>query len=155
LGMQMFVEYPPGIQELSFLVNLVLVGVVWWCAQRLTWDCTHIDEDTDMSARGVLQAAGLEAKGGAKEEEEPEEVPAGAKKPLTGFAGWLERYRKYREKQQKKRTLGVWVVYFSLAALPIFGLGQALIPLTAPDRRAFTFWLMTVYVACGLGLLLT
>src|SRR5262249_45717307 len=69
--------------------------------------------------------------------------------------GLLERYRRYREKQGRKRTLGVWVVYFSLAALPLFGLGQSLIPLTAPGRRQFAFWLLMVYVACGLSLLMT
>src|SRR5262249_5399974 len=55
LGMQSFVEYPDGIRELSFLVNLVLITVVWWCAHRLTWDCTNVDEETDMSGEGLLQ----------------------------------------------------------------------------------------------------
>jgi hypothetical protein len=47
------------------------------------------------------------------------------------------------------------VVYFSLAALPLFGLGQSLIPVEAEGRRRYVFWLMVVYVAGGLGLLLT
>ncbi len=34
--------------------------LVWWCAHRLTWDCTNVDEDADMSGEGLLQAAGLE-----------------------------------------------------------------------------------------------
>jgi hypothetical protein len=49
----------------------------------------------------------------------------------------------------------VWVVYFSLAALPMYGLGQSLIPAGELGRRRYTFWLLTVYVASGLGLLLT
>ena len=49
-----------GVKEISFLVNIILVGVVWWCANRLTWDCTNVDEDVDMSGEGLLQAAGLE-----------------------------------------------------------------------------------------------
>src|SRR5262249_60806559 len=49
IGLQIYVEYPPGVRELSFFVNLFLVGVVWWCAHRLTWDCTNVDEDVDMS----------------------------------------------------------------------------------------------------------
>jgi hypothetical protein len=51
--------------------------------------------------------------------------------------------------------MGLWVVYFSLAALPLFGLGQSLIPAEATGRRQYTFWLMVVYVGSGLGLLLT
>jgi hypothetical protein len=154
IGMQLFVEYPPGVKELSFLVNMLLVGVVWWCSQRLTWDCTNIDEETDMSGEGLLQAAGIE------EKPEPEaellvEEPSETKKYASPLGTWIERFKRYRERKQKKRTLGVWVVYFSMAALPLFGLGQSLIPLTAPDRRQFAFWLMITYVGCGLGLLLT
>jgi hypothetical protein len=51
--------------------------------------------------------------------------------------------------------MGHWVVYFSLAALPLFGLGQSLIPVEDAGRRRYAFWLMIVYVASGLGLLLT
>ena len=147
LGMQLFVEYPEGVRELSVPINFLLVVVVWWCAHRLTWDCTNVDEDADMSGEGVLQAAGLEPS------------PAGPSEPIPPREperlSWWQRFQRYREERKKKRTLGVWVVYFSLAALPVFGLGQSLIPLTASDRRLFGFWLMTIYVACGLGLLLT
>jgi hypothetical protein len=46
-------------------------------------------------------------------------------------------------------------VYFGLAALPIFGLGQALIDPADTARRAGTFFLMTVYIVSSLGLLVT
>src|SRR6185437_11020078 len=66
LGMQTFVEYPEenGIRELSFLLNAGLLGLVWWCAHRLTWDCTNIDEKTEINAEGLLQASGLETASG-------------------------------------------------------------------------------------------
>src|SRR5690348_3906982 len=62
LGMQIFVEYPEGagVRELGGVVNAGLIGLVWWCAHRLTWDCTNIDEETDVDAQGLLQATGLE-----------------------------------------------------------------------------------------------
>lgn len=62
VGMQSFFEYPPGspAAELHGLINLGLVAVIWWCAQRLTWDCTHIDEETDVGGEGLLEAAGIE-----------------------------------------------------------------------------------------------
>jgi hypothetical protein len=147
LGMQMFVEYPEdgGMRGLSFLINAGLIGLVWWCAHRLTWDCTHMDEETDVNAEGLLQAAGLE---------EPASTPTPIVEASEGES-WLQRWRRYREERNKKRILGVWVVYFSLAALPLFGLGQALIPAEDVERRHSSFWLMIVYVGCGLGLLLT
>jgi hypothetical protein len=149
LGMQMFVEYPEdgGIRELSFLLNAGLIGLVWWCAHRLTWDCTNINEEIDVNAEGLLQAAGLE--------KEPEPPPAAEEEKPSQRESWWQRWQRYREEREKKRTLGVWVVYFSLAALPLFGLGQALIAAEDIDRRRTSFWLMIVYVGCGLGLLLT
>jgi hypothetical protein len=150
LGMQMFVEYPEegGIRELSWFINAGLIAVVWWCAHKLTRDCTNVDEETDINAEGLLQAAGLEQQGAQTETSSEEEKPAEPK-------GWWQRWQRYRSERDKKRTLGVWVVYFSLAALPLFGLGQAIIPAEDIDRRRSSFWLLIVYVGCGLSLLLT
>ncbi len=47
------------------------------------------------------------------------------------------------------------MVYFSLAALPLFGIGQWFIPASDTGGRRYVFMLMLVYVAAGLGLLLT
>ncbi len=130
LGMQMFVEYSEdgGIRQLSWILNAGLIGLVWWCAHRLTWDCTNVDEETDMNAEGVLQAAGLD-----NEPAEPKNTAEDKPKEREGF--W-QRWRRYQEQRKKKRTLGVWVVYFSLAALPLFGLGQALIDAADGERGA-------------------
>ncbi len=57
--------------------------------------------------------------------------------------------------RSRNRPHGLWVVWFTLAALPLFGIGQSLIPVEDVDRRQSAFWRMTIYVACGLGLLLT
>jgi hypothetical protein len=149
LGMQLFVEYPEdgGIRQISFLLNAMLIALVWWCAHRLTLDCTNIDEETDVNAEGLLQAAGLENDAETLPDDEAEKSPSSE--------SWWQRWQRYREERSKKRILGVWVVYFSLAALPLFGLGQALIPAEEVERRRTSFWLMIVYVGCGLGLLLT
>jgi hypothetical protein len=55
----------------------------------------------------------------------------------------------------QRRRHGLWVVAFSLAALPVFGLGESLIPAGDAERLTSANRLMSVYVACGLGLLLT
>ncbi len=46
-------------------------------------------------------------------------------------------------------------MYFSLAALPLFGLGQVFIPASDAARRSSAFRYLWFYVAAGLGLLLT
>src|SRR6266404_1924610 len=150
-----FVEFQAGsfLEQFGWLINIGLLVLVWWCARQLTWDCTFIDETRDASDRSLLEAAGLDQLERPAEWREPEtddEV-----KPKKGGT-WWQRYRRYRMSQDRKpHTPGVWVVYFSLAALPIFGLGQALIPSEEADSRQFTFWLMAIYVGAGLGLLMT
>ncbi|HEX5471588.1 MAG TPA: DUF4129 domain-containing protein, partial [Lacipirellulaceae bacterium] len=52
-------------------------------------------------------------------------------------------------------TPGLWVLYFSLAALPLFGIGQHWIPVTEVGRRRYVFGLLLVYVAAALSLLVT
>ena len=52
-------------------------------------------------------------------------------------------------------TPGVWVIYFALAALPLFALGQSLIEPEDGDRRHKTFLQMAVYVGSALALLVT
>jgi len=146
-----FVQYPSDstMTHLAWLVNLGLILLVWWCVWQLTWDCTYIDEKVGANGQGVLEAAGLE-------EKPPTESDEGKpRKWKRGIGAWIDRLANYWQKRKENRTPGVWVIYFSLAALPIFGLGQALIPADETGRRQYTFWLMVVYVGSGLGLLLT
>ncbi|HEX5272987.1 MAG TPA: DUF4129 domain-containing protein [Gemmataceae bacterium] len=155
IGLLQFVEYPGGLQALAWVINAGLIALVWWSAYRLTYDCTYIDEKAESTGTGLLQAAGLEGDA-PPPQVEPEPDPEGkGKRKKKSQPGWWERYQQYRERRQKTRPPGVWVVYFSLAALPIFGLGQSLIPPEELEHRRYVFWLMGIYVASGLGLLVT
>lgn len=156
LAMQRFVNFPPGwMEQLGPLINVGLLALVWWWARQLTWDCTHIDPDRDASDRGVLEAAGLEqGESTHRNAERPEPVAEDAKAVEHG--GILRRFQRWREQRRKKaHTPGVWVVYFALAALPIFGLGQALIPVEHRSSRIFSFYMMVLYVASAMGLLMS
>jgi hypothetical protein len=161
IGLQKFVEYPPESPAAawSWAINLFLIVVIWWSAHRLTWDCTMIEDEEDGSGVGLLQVAGLDR--GPEEQPAPKGSPEPARKGKrrpkeSALVAWWQRYCKYREERRKRpRTPGVWVVYFSLAALPLYGVGQSLIPPEDLARRRHAFWLMTIYVASGLGLLLT
>ena len=162
VAMMTYVEYPKGpMRSLGPVLNVALMALVWWSAHKLTWDCTHLDENRKASGRGVLAAAGLDdgsrGTGQPTEEDEPEpkEVKK-SRKPAPGFVGWVERWRDYREAQTKKpHTPGVWVLYFALAAIPLFALGQSLINSDDAERRRATFLQMAVYVGSALGLLVT
>ncbi len=172
LALQAFVSYPDGSKALAPFINVFLISVVWWSANKLTWDCTHLDEDRKSSGRGILVAAGLDgpaaanaAESRAKEKQgeiDTDSVAADKaeakkrKKDSVGVLGWMARWNRFREQQRKKpHTPGTWIVYFSLAAFPIFGLGQSLIPVDDAARRRATFLQMAVYVGSGLMLLVT
>lgn len=147
---------PAFLRGLDWLINGMLIAVLWWSAHRLTWDCTFIDDNVDASGKGLLEAAGLDE---TAPDEPTDDATAPEEEAATyrpGLGGWWDRYRAYRDRQKKKpHAPGLWVVYYSLAALPLFGLGQALIPPQQQDRRRYAFWLLSIYVASGLGLLLT
>jgi hypothetical protein len=162
LGLYLYIDYKDSgpLAHFGWAINAGLMALAWWCAHRLTWDCTLIDDDVDASGAGLLQAAGLEgatasAEPGTDSGEQAEVEPQKEATDPSGLAGWFERYRRYREARRRRpHAPGVWIVYFSLAALPLFGLGQALIPVDAVERRRYAFFLMVIYAGSALGLLL-
>jgi hypothetical protein len=157
IGMGNFVNYPPELAAASWVINTGLMALAWWLSHQLTHSCTHIDEKAESTGTGVLQAAGLERGPAiplvAEGADPPPKIKRDKKRPPK--ATWWRRYQSFREERKRKQPPGVWVVYFALAALPIFGLGQALVDVTDAQRRTYGFWLMTVYVASSLGLLVT
>jgi uncharacterized membrane protein YgcG len=158
IGMLTYVKYPAESKVASFdwLIDAFLIGIVWWSAHKLTWDSTLIDDEREASGAGLIQEAGLDAENPAPDQSQSVPKRGSAKKENSGLAGWFSRYRKYCDEAGKRpHAPGVWIVYFSLAALPLFGLGQSLIPPAELGRRQYAFWLMTIYVASGLSLLLT
>jgi hypothetical protein len=154
LAMNKFIEFTPGgpLAAFSLIINLALMALIWGCIYKLTRDCTHIDDAETATGEGLLQAAGLddrppEVEGVTQSAAELEEEAAEKTK-------WDRMTDAFQEPKKKARAPGVWVVYFSFAALPLFGLGQLLVPAAAVERRRYLFWLVCAYVACGLGLLL-
>ena len=119
------------------LIGTVLLGIVWWCTKQLTYDCTLIDDLQDASGEGLLQVAGIDE---STTQTEPRDEASESDN---------------EEPEKRPHSPGLWVVYFSLAALPIFGIGQAFIPRSETTIHDGAFRLLWVYVAAGIGLLLT
>ncbi len=168
LAIAVYVKHTGPLASIGLYLDWALLGVIWWCANKLTWDCTFIDDQQVDTGEGLLQTIGMddEAKGADATPPEVAERIAAAealakKRRLAGTTGdedeqtpkrWWERWL---EGDQRPHAPGVWVVYFSLAALPIFGIGQLFIPAADEERRQYVFQLLVRYVAAGLGLLLT
>jgi hypothetical protein len=132
-------QYAAGtIGPLGWLICLVIILVVLWSSNKLVWNCTFLDEKDPDPGRGLLATVanpGREPGGEGTEGQHASE----ANHPPAHAGG----------------SPGITVIYFTLAAFPLFAIGQSLIPLGETGRRQWAFLCMTAYVACGLGLLLT
>ena len=143
-------------------VPIVCLAIIWWCADKLTWDCTLIDDSEDASGEGLLQVAGVADEPELKDGDAPHDSaqPDGVSDPLLDESDaervpfWKRVLFNTSEREGKPHAPGLWVVYFSLAALPLFGFGQALIPESREATRDFAFRCLLVYVGAGLGLLM-
>lgn len=133
------------------LVAWGLLAVIWWCSWKLVFDCTLIDEDEDSSGEGLLQAAGFDS----GMDSAATGTSAEGAKESAGETGAAESDETTDSPRRRPHAPGLWVVYFSLAALPLFGLGQLFIPAADAARRTYAFQLLAAYVASALGLLLT
>lgn len=156
------------------LVPIICLGIVAWCADKLTWDCTLIDESEDASGEGLLQVAGVadetELPGDEQQPQEAEQVDAqdetstrensdseessARSRRSESVPFWKRLFVNESERAGQPHAPGLWVVYFSLAALPLYGFGQLWIPVTDVESRHFAFQCLLVYVGAALGLLL-
>jgi len=127
------------------LLGAILLGIIWWSAHKLTWDCTLIDDAEDASGSGLLQTAG------EKQTFKRDAVAAIGKKIIARFNFWDDRKRR----DPVPHPPGLWVVYFSLVALPLFGIGQMLLPAGDTASRRAGFAHLFVYMAAVVGLLVT
>ena len=138
------------------LFNVVMLSIILWCADKLTWDCTVIDDQEDASGEGLLQTVGLD---GSKDSgvSNPSlaahdlEATTSREPPPAPKTLWA----RFVEHRKRPHAPGVWVIYFSLAALPLFGIGQRFIPAENLEARRYAFKLLCIYTASGLGLLMT
>jgi hypothetical protein len=135
------------------VLGAVLLAITWFCAHKLTVDCTLIKEDEDASGEGILQGA-LH-----KFEElvvEPRRTPPPVPMPLPLPTAEMMKIAEMKTKMRaQSRAPGRWIIYFSLLALPLFGLGQLLLPKDDPSARRIGFAFLAVYLSAALCLLMT
>ncbi len=139
---------------------LVVMGVVWWATHKLTFDCTLLDEDQDAGV-GLLQESGLDPSALADTGEEAtastprsNDDPDAMDTSLLPARPWWKLWELDRGEARRPHAPGVWLIYFTIASLPLFGLGQWLVPAVEEDRRAWLFLYFLAYIASGMGLLL-
>ncbi|HTN76911.1 MAG TPA: hypothetical protein VL096_16750, partial [Pirellulaceae bacterium] len=143
LAMMRFVEFQANVSPfIHLLINLSLMGLVWFSAHQLTWDCTVIDETVDASGSGLLDKFTWFRQ---------PTLPGSS----TSLAAWIACLQAWLQRPRQPHALGRWVVYFGVATLPLFGVGQWFLPVHEVGRRRYAFLLLCLYLASALGLLLT
>ena len=146
------------ISHFGFILPVwILLGVIWWIADRMTWDCTLIDDDVDSSGLGLLQGEDVsklaKSKPALVKIVGPPQMPAGTPAKPSPTAAQPKRLKR-PAKKQRLHAPGLWVLYFSIAAIPLFGLGEILLPSSEPAARRFAFWLLIIYLGSAAALLL-
>jgi hypothetical protein len=152
---------------------LILIG---WLADRITFDCTLIDEQKEESGVGLLQSLGFlanprnavgpnahkeSAKRLTRPPSPPLPLPEADKSPFIGNAARGDGLRTGSKNldpsrqisKAKKHNPGIWVLYFAWMAIPLFGLGQLMIPGEDDSSRRLAFLFLFGYLFFALSLL--
>jgi hypothetical protein len=159
-----------SVVQQSPVFGALLLALVWFTAHKLTVNCTLVDDDADASGQGLLQPLRQlpeRLKSLAKGKTPETAAPAAAAPPPNpapaagrpGFPGLRPRPAppppETKKRKSSAQTPGVWLIYYSVAALPIFGLGQMLLPAGDMAARHRGFVHLFSYLAAALGLLVT
>ncbi len=154
------VDFDYGSKIFEPISISILIGVVMWSSSKLTWDCTVVDSSRDVSASGLLDFAArrfrpperLEKVDGERSSAESRtaETETHSENSQLGVGVVTKLF----SKAGRKNTPGLWVFYFSLFALPIFGVGQWFVVSDSTWGDSWIFLLFAVYLGSGLGLLM-
>ncbi|MBI1176455.1 DUF4129 domain-containing protein [bacterium] len=136
------------------LAGWLLLGLIWWCTNKLVWDCTLIDDKEDASGEGLLEIVGIDETTG---EEPPVDVgvqtiETGSNKQKKKYAWWRRLFINESSRAGQPHAHGLWIIYFLLAALPMFGFGQMWLVRVHPERTGLTT--VAIFLLAAMSLLL-
>ncbi len=150
-------KFVPG----AVILTAVMLGIIWWLSTRLVYDCTVMQGSVDASQKGLMQWI----RGNVPEDEKQDDIapPVERDQGVTGQSEenisrpktLFEKFDAWFNPTNTKFAPGAWVVYFSLASLPIFGFGQTLAGSQTADKKWYLFTLLVAYVFAALCLLVT
>lgn len=130
------------------LIGWLILAVIWWCTNKLVYDCTLIEDKDDASGEGLLGIAGMDETNADEERDARAAKPAAKQK----ISIWKRLLTNARSKTDRPHAPGLWVLYFSIAALPIFGFGQLLMARLGDSRAGML--LVVIYLVTAVALLL-
>ncbi len=123
-----FVAFQGGLAPFSLPIVAGFLILIGFLADRITFDCTLIDENKEESGVGLLQSLGV-------------------------LANPRRDQARTETKPKKKHNPGIWVLYFAWMAVPLFGLGQLAIPGEDESSRRLASLFLFGYLFFALSLL--
>lgn len=160
LGVCVFAAVMRFVPE-AVILTAILLGIVWWLSTRLVYDCTVMGDSVDASKKGLMHWIRREEPEENTQQKVPQ--PVEVEHGVTGQGEedshqpntFWQKLDAWINPTNTKFAPGAWVVYFSLAALPIFGFGQAFAGSQVADKKWYLFTLLVAYVFAALCLLVT
>jgi len=142
-----FQTFDGGAAAIAPIVNLLVIAGIWFLADRITYDCTLIDDDDDASGQGLLD--GLSSRDGETAAQPQAESVAVA--DGSGSDGATQAAAKPR-RRKKKHQPGRTVLWLAAASLPIFGTGQVFLR-SDPALQRSALFALAIYLFATLSLL--
>jgi hypothetical protein len=119
------------LAPLSIPILIGFLALIVFLADRITMDCTSVEDAQDSHGYGLLQSLGILKR--------------------TDLTGPDSSKTEITNKNARAHNPGVWILYFALGALPVFGLGQFFLPSGQPQRVALGC--LVIYLSSALALL--
>lgn len=142
-----FQTFDGGAAAIAPIVNLLVIAGVWFLADRITYDCTLIDDDDDASGQGLLD--GLSSRDG--ETDAHPQTQSAAVADGSGADAASQTAAKPR-RRKKKHQPGRTVLWLAAASLPIFGAGQVFLR-SDPALQRSALFALAIYLFATLSLL--
>lgn len=127
------------LAPLSIPILIGFLALIVFLADRITMDCTSVDDAQDSHGYGLLQSLGFFK----RSENSP---TSGSQESIA-----TEKNQSQSSAKSRNHNPGVWILYFALLALPVFGLGQFFLP-SGPAQRVALVCLV-IYLSSALALL--
>jgi Ca2+/Na+ antiporter len=128
------------LSPLSIPILIGFLALIVFLADRITMDCTSVDDAHDSHGYGLLQSWGIFKRNDDQEPVIPRQRPTQASDTPESS-----------NKESRSHNPGVWILYFALLALPVFGLGQFFLPSGQAQRVALAC--LVIYLGSALALL--
>jgi hypothetical protein len=142
------VQFSGPLAALSIPLTMGFLILIGYLADRITHDCTLIDETQDSTSVGLLQSMGLvhnplkRQKAAHSKKDDDDHVLA-------------DSLGKTKTNKKRKHNPGVWILYFAFLAVPLFGLGQITIPSSDRGSQFRANFFLFGYLFFAMALLAT